>query len=109
MADKSIIGTVKSYLANLESAGIHNCYAVLFGSYAEGCQNVWSDIDVLIVSPRFDVGLKREDVNLLWRIAARTDSRIEPIPVGTCQFEEDDSSSIIETARRHGQQIVSAA
>ena len=48
---------------------------------------------------------KRDDINLLWRIAARTDSRIEPIPVGEQQYETDDSSAIIETARREGQRI----
>ncbi len=46
-----------------------------------------------------------EDINLLWRMAARTDSRIEPIPVGQRQFEEDDSSAIIEIARREGQVV----
>lgn len=60
---------------------------------------------MLAVSPRFDYERRREDVNLLWRIAARTDSRIEPIAVGQRQFEEDDSSAIIEIARREGQKI----
>jgi len=44
----------------------------------------------------------------LWRIAARTDSRIEPIPVGERQYQEDDSSAIIEIARREGQMILLA-
>jgi len=44
-------------------------------------------------------------VNLLWRVAARTDSRIEPFPVGQRQFEQNDSSAIIEIARREGQVI----
>jgi hypothetical protein len=42
---------------------------------------------------------------LLWRSAARTDSRIEPIAVGEYQFVEDDSSAIIEIARREGQSV----
>ena len=37
-------------------------------------------------------------MNLLWHIAARTDSRIEPIAVGERQYETDDSSAIIEIA-----------
>jgi hypothetical protein len=36
------------------------------------------------------------------RNAARTDSRIEPVPVGQRQYEEDDSSAILEIARREG-------
>jgi hypothetical protein len=35
-------------------------------------------------------------------VAARTDSRIEPVAVGQRQFEEDDSSALIEIARREG-------
>jgi hypothetical protein len=36
------------------------------------------------------------------RNAARTGSRIEPVPVGQRQYEEDDSSAILEIARREG-------
>lgn len=50
----------------------------------------------------FDNNLKRLDVDLLCRIAARTDSRIKPIPVGYQQFLADDSSAIIEIARLKG-------
>jgi hypothetical protein len=35
-------------------------------------------------------------------VAVRTDSRIKPVAVGQHQFEEDDSSAVIETARREG-------
>ncbi|MBF0389995.1 MAG: hypothetical protein HQK71_07825, partial [Desulfamplus sp.] len=38
-------------------------------------------------------------------IAARIDSRIEPIAVGTQQFEIDDKSTILEVARREGEKI----
>jgi hypothetical protein len=40
------------------------------------------DIDVLIVSPQYDQTCRRDDVDLLWHIAAQTDNRIEPVPVG---------------------------
>ena len=58
-----------------------------------------------MISPKYDSQRTREDINLLWRIAARTDSRIEPIPVGERQYQEDDSSAIIEIARRAGQRV----
>jgi hypothetical protein len=47
-------------------------------------------------------------VDLLWRIAARIENRIEPIPCGEKQWEEDDSSAIIEIARREGERIAVA-
>ncbi len=37
--------------------------------------------------------------------AARTDSRIEPIPVGEKQFKTEKNSMIIVIARREGQII----
>jgi hypothetical protein len=42
---------------------------------------------------------------MLWRAAARTDVRIEPIPCGEKQWETDDESAIIEIARREGRKI----
>ena len=105
MAAESIINVVKQYLQMLTEHGIPAYQGVIFGSQATGHAHTWSDIDLLVISPHFDQERKREDINLLWRIAARTDSRIEPIPVGQHQFEEDDSSAIIEIARREGQVV----
>jgi hypothetical protein len=48
-------------------------------------------------------------VYTLWRIAAATDSRIEPVPAGKIQFETDDENAIIEIARRTGYIINPAA
>ncbi len=50
----------------------------------------------------------RSAINLLWRLAARIDSRIEPIPCGSKQWQEDDSSAIIEIARRQGELLKAA-
>jgi len=41
----------------------------------------------------------------LWVIAANTDVRIEPIPVGEKQFKKNRDSMIVEVARREGQII----
>lgn len=105
MVDESIARIVRQYLRNLIKQGIPVQHGVVFGSQARGHPDTWSDIDLLVVSPRFDNERKRADVNLLWHVAARTDSRIEPIPVGQRQFEKDDSSALIEIARREGQKI----
>jgi len=105
MVDESVKKIVTKYLQTLVESGINACYGVVFGSQVSGLQHPWSDIDLLVISPRFDGEHKRKDVNLLWRIAARVDSRIEPIAIGERQFEEDDSSAMIEIARREGQTI----
>ena len=106
MVNESVVKTVQKYLHMLIDSGIRVEQGVVFGSQVRDYHNTWSDIDLLIVSPRFDGQRSREDINLLWRIAARVDSRIEPIGVGKRQYEEDDSNAIIEIARREGEVIV---
>jgi predicted nucleotidyltransferase len=99
---------VRKYLRALQERGWVVRFGVVFGSQATGKAGQWSDIDLLVVSPRFDGPRERRDVDLLWRLAARADSRIEPIPCGERQWLEDDSSPIIEIARREGEQIALA-
>ncbi len=106
MVNQSAVNAVQNYLHALQADGLPVQFGVMFGSQATGWADRWSDIDLLVVSPRFDGPRNRRDVDLLWRLAARTDSRIEPIPCGERQWVEDTSSAIIEIARREGQPIV---
>jgi predicted nucleotidyltransferase len=105
MAKKNVINSIRAYLRFLEQQGIQVSFGVLYGSYAKENANEWSDIDLLVVSPLYDRNRTIDDYEKLWIYAARTDSRIEPIPVGERQYLEDDSSAIIEIARREGQII----
>lgn len=106
MVEESIIMSVKKYLTELVKLGIPVQYGILFGSCTQkpGADR-WSDIDLLVVSSRYDDEYSREDINLLWKTAARTDNRIEPVPVGLKRWKTDDESTIIEVARREGIEI----
>ncbi len=105
MVEQSVTIAVQRYLSALQSAGLAVRFGVVFGSWTAGRAGPWSDIDLLVVSPQFDGIHSRQDVNFLWRQAARIDSRIEPIACGERQWEQDESSAIIEIARREGTQI----
>jgi len=105
MVDRSVITGVRKYLRFLRNHGLSARFGVVFGSRARGTANPSSDIDLLVVSPHFDKSRRRRDICLLWRAALRTDDRIEPIPCGVKQWETDDSSAIIEIARREGRVI----
>jgi predicted nucleotidyltransferase len=105
MVDKIVVKSVQNYLQAVQKKGIPVKYGVLFGSFARGQQHEWSDIDLLVVSPRYDRKWTHKDWAKLWIVAAHTDVRIEPIPVGEKQYKEDDSSLIIEVARREGKII----
>jgi len=89
----------------LQQHGVAVRFGVVFGSQLTGQVDAWSDIDVLVVSPRFDAPYDHHTVDLLWRLSARVDSRIEPLPCGEQQWLEDDASAIVEIARRHGERI----
>ena len=99
---QSIIDLVKKYLAAVAQQGIPVCFGVLFGSQATGNTHQWSDIDLVVVSPRFDGKRRFGDSAPLWHVATAVDTRIEPIGVGERQWIEDDASAIIEMARRTG-------
>jgi hypothetical protein len=102
MADPSVLEVVRRYLRNLAEQGILARMGVIFGSYASGTPDQWSDIDLLVVSAAFDGTFPRESVDCLWRVAARTDSRIEPVPCGQRQWAEDAATPLLEIARREG-------
>jgi predicted nucleotidyltransferase len=108
MVDAAVLKGVENYLQSLTNAGVQICFGVIFGSYASGTADQLSDIDLLVVSPQFDGVVSREDVKKLWHIAARTDNRIEPIPCGKIQWQNDVSNAIIEIARTEGQTVTAA-
>lgn len=105
MVDTTIPGIVRRYLQRLVSLGIVVERGVLFGSYARGTASQWSDIDLIVVSPRFDAPRTRDDLNFLWRVAVREDPRIEPIPCGSKEWLENETSAIVEMARREGKEL----
>ena len=105
MADESVVNIVQSFLAAVRSSGIPVEFGVLFGSWARGAASPESDIDLMVVSSRFDAPRAHRDVAALWRVAARVDSRIEPLPCGSQQWREDQSSPILALVRQEGEAI----
>lgn len=82
-----VIHIVKRYLAELAKYNIHIKTAVLFGSYARGMQNEWSDIDVALVSDDF-IGVGALDADKIARPTLNTDYRIAPITYKPEDFDE---------------------
>lgn len=105
MVENSIITAIQKYIAALTHVGIHASRAVLYGSYATGRADVWSDIDVIVIAPEFD-GLKNRGlVELLWQVTMMADSRIEPIPCGEKEWENNQTRPILEIARQEGLEV----
>ena len=105
MAAQAVLTDVQRYLKVLNERGLPVAFGVMFGSQANGTADEWSDIDLVVVSPRYDEPYTRKEIDNLWITAAEVASRIEPIPCGEKQWAEDDSSAMIEIARREGEII----
>jgi predicted nucleotidyltransferase len=69
---------------------------VLYGSYAKGTQNVWSDIDVAII-----VNSINDDffnyAPLLWKLKRGIDDRIKPILIEKNNDESGFLNEIMKT------------
>lgn len=104
MVESTIANVIKRYLTSLPAFGIHASRGVLFGSFATGQANEWSDIDLVVIAPEFDKPREIPLIQSLWRATA-VDSRIEPIPCGEKEWEIDQSRPILEIARHEGVEI----
>ena len=67
------------FIHALEENHIHVQRAVLFGSYAEGRANEWSDIDIALVSDAFE-GDRFDDRSKIRRITLSVSSDLSPLP-----------------------------
>jgi len=105
MASKSIVRIVRRYLKALEAEGLHARRAILYGSFARNEAHKWSDIDLVVIAPEFDARRKNAQIETMWGATLQADNRIEPIPCGEREWEEDDTRPILEVARREGIEI----
>ncbi|MCD6534027.1 MAG: nucleotidyltransferase domain-containing protein [Deltaproteobacteria bacterium] len=89
---------INQFLQELENNGIAIEQAVLFGSYAQGTFNEWSDIDLAIVSKVF-VGERFEDRKKIRRIKLKVSGDLEPIPYNPEDFNDENPfvKRILET------------
>ena len=99
----NIINILKKFLERLEHENIKVQKAIIFGSYAKGTFNEWSDIDLAIVSDDF-VGNRVLDKERMIKSIVDIDTSISPLPYRPEDFDESDLfvKEIIET----GVQIV---
>ncbi len=89
---------IDKYLASLKENNIPINQAILFGSYAKGNYNEWSDIDLALVSDVFQ-GNRIDDRSKIRLITLQVSSDIEVLPYRTQDFNSDDPfvKEIMET------------
>lgn len=105
MATEEVIELLKRYILLLNSEGISVKKAFLFGSYSVGMQNDASDIDLMIVSDKYD---ETDDVAIgkMWRLTKKVNTKIEPFLIGLKKFNTDDMSPLLASIKQNGVVIV---
>jgi predicted nucleotidyltransferase len=86
---EEINNKIRNFIDYLEKTGIHIETAILFGSYAKGQQNKWSDIDLALVSKMFE-GNRYNDLDKLTDACFAIDTNISPLPYKSEDFNSED-------------------
>lgn len=80
---------INKYIEELEDNHIHIRRAVLFGSYARGKADDWSDIDIALVSESFE-GNRFDDRGKIRKITLSVSSDLSPLPFRPEDFSPDN-------------------
>lgn len=103
MADipNKIQSIISQYLASLKAHGFQIQDAILFGSYAKGNADQWSDIDLALVSDEFE-GVRFTDKNKIREITISVSSDLEILPFNPKDFTPSDPlvKEILDTGVR---------
>ena len=105
MAKKEVIELLRKYILLLNAEGISVNKAFLFGSYSNNTASDDSDIDVLIVSDKYD---ETDDITVgkIWNLTRKINTKIEPFLIGEKKFMDDNSSPLIGMIKKEGIAII---
>ncbi len=102
MVNKEVIELLKRYIVLLNSEGISVNKAFLFGSYSNNTASADSDIDVMIISDKYD---ETDDITIgkIWKLTRKINTKIEPFLISEKKFMDDNSSSpLISMIKKDG-------
>ena len=105
MAKREVIELLKKYIVLLNAEAISVDRALLFGSYSNDTATDSSDIDVMIVSDKYD---ETDDlvIGKIWKLTRNISTRIKPYLIGLKRFKDDTSSPLVGMIKAEGVQIV---
>ncbi len=101
---KNIKKIANKYLEEVIKSGIPVDSAYLFGSYAKGNSNKFSDIDICVVSKKFGKDYFRESV-MLDNLAIDVDFKIEAVPM-TPKDMNDRYSTLASEIKKYGSKLI---
>ncbi|MBS1257280.1 MAG: hypothetical protein MAG551_00322 [Candidatus Scalindua arabica] len=87
--DSLILETIRKFITKLDENGIHVEAIYLFGSCAKGNDDIFSDIDLAVISSDLTNNRFEERIRLM-KLSSGIDSRIEPVPFRPETFVDED-------------------
>lgn len=105
MAKREVIELLRKYIILLNAEGISVIRAFLFGSYSNDTASDSSDIDVLIVSDKYDE-TDDDAAGKIWKLTRKINTKIEPFLIGIKKFKDDESSPLVSLIKTKGIEIV---
>ncbi|MFH0756013.1 MAG: nucleotidyltransferase domain-containing protein [Bacteroidota bacterium] len=106
MDRKETIRKISEYIKILNESGLLIEKAFLFGSASRDEEHEVSDIDVMLISKRFDDSTDDLAYSLIWKLTRRIDSRIEPFAVGLSRYDNDNVSPLLQIVKKEGIPII---
>lgn len=99
--NKEVITKINKFIDLLEKHNFRINQAILYGSYAKGTQDKWSDIDLALVSDDF-IGDRYTDISSLKEYIFSIDTDISPLTFRNDEFNIDNLfvKEIIRTGLR---------
>ncbi len=104
MATTEVIELLRKYISVLNINGISVYKAILFGSYSTNTATDTSDIDVMIVSEKYDE-TDDEAAGKIWKLTRLVSTKIEPFLIGKNKFNSDEISPLIQQIKEKGIEI----
>ncbi|MCK5241267.1 nucleotidyltransferase domain-containing protein [bacterium] len=97
---KTNIYKILQFVQLLKQQGVKVLRVILFGSYATGCADSDSDIDIAVISKQFG----RDNIaEMMWlrKLALKVDSHLEPLPL-TPQDLNNSYSTFAQEIKQYG-------
>lgn len=97
---------VQKYVRELRKAGIQPQQILLYGSYAQGTADQWSDIDLVVISEDFANIPSLQRLELLSLATRDVNAPIEALGVTLQEIEKNGKDSILWEAIQKKYQVV---
>jgi len=95
MSKTQVKNIAKEYAKKLKAEGYPFFAVYLFGSYAQGKANEWSDIDIAVISDKLKKNWWKNEI-LLSHLGLEVDLRIEPHGFTVEDFKDEYDPMVCE-------------